>query len=247
MTIHPSFMPMFDRLLDFSVRAETEADVAAARAEYFAWTGEVFDEDRSFDVRMQAFLDWYVFDRSSPVLGDTPARAMAASLPDSFERQAFRLMARTVHGLFEIEEIRPTHVRVMNMLTAMPYVVEVPRPLAGVHKGDIFEGRLVPFRGSHQFSMAFIFHPPHLKRRIVREIRRQHREAPEPVQEVLWTLARMASRSEHYRNVPVDAVYDFSRPPPKIQGMPMRFDAASIAERRARLTQPSGSQVYSRP
>ena len=135
MTIQPSFTPMFDRLLDFSVRAETEADVAAARVEYFAWTGEVFDEDRSFDVRMQAFLDWYVFDRFSPVLGDTPARAMAASLPDAYERQTFRLMSRTVHGLFEIEEIRPTHVRVMNLLTAMPYVVEVAKP---ANKGVLF-------------------------------------------------------------------------------------------------------------
>jgi hypothetical protein len=131
---------------------------------------------------------------------------------------------------------------VHSLLTRADYAVHVPAPLVGVSPGDLFEGRLVTFEGRLHFSSAFLFHPSHLKRRILRELRRQHREDPQPVQEVVWTLARMANRAEHYRNVAADAIYDFERPPPKVSSPPMRFDAESIAERRARvLAKPRGS------
>jgi hypothetical protein len=61
-----------------------------------------------------------------------------------------------------------------------------------------------------------------------------------PPAEQLWTLARMASRTEHFRNVALDALYDFDRLPPKSEAPPMKFDAASVAERRARSLARSG-------
>jgi hypothetical protein len=237
MSLLPAFTPLFDRLLDFAIRPEHEAELVRARQDYFSRTGEVFDEDRSFDVRMQAFLDWYVFDRPLAPTGEPPSRAFLATLADAAERDRFRLLGRTVHGVFEVRKNSKKELAVHNLLTAADYTVPMPGPLAGVQKLDLFEGRLVPFEGRHHFSSAFLFHPPMIKRSLLRELKRQHRhETGVPVQEIIWTLSRMATRAEHYRNVAIDSIYDFGRPPPKVSAAPMRFDAASVEARRQRLT-----------
>lgn len=235
MSLLPAYTPLFDRLLEFAIRPENEAEVTRARGDYFSWTGEVFDEDRSFDVRMQAFLDWFVFDRVLAASGDSAARAFTARLEDPDEAFRFRLLSRTVHGIFEVRDNGRTQLDVHDLITAADYRVPGPGPLAGVRNGDLFEGRLVPFDGRFHFSSAFLFHPAHLKRRILRQIPRDHRGDRQDVQEIIWTLSRMANRAEHYRNVPVDAIYDFHRPPPKVSAPPMRFDAASLEARRQRL------------
>jgi len=112
----------------------------------------------------------------------------------------------------------------------------VPRPLPGLRVGDLFEGRLVPFADELHFSPAFLFHPKDHRARIVREIRKQRRN-PEagPVQEIVWTLARMSTRSEHYRKMSLDTIYDFERPPLKVASTPFRFDRASIDARLGRV------------
>ncbi len=236
MSLLPAFTPLFERLVDFAIRPEHALEASRARAEYFTRTGEVFDEDRSFDVRMQAFLDWFVFDRPLAPGAEPPARAFIPTLPDREERRRFRLLARTVHGLFEVRANTPDFLDVRNLLTDAEYRVPVPGPLAGVQPGDLFEGRLVPFEGRHHFSSAFLFHPSALRRRVVRELRRQKREEPQTgVQEILWTMSRMAIRAEHYRNVALEVVYDFQHPPPKVSATPMRFDPASLEARRRHL------------
>lgn len=241
MSLLPAYTPLFDRVIDFTVTPPNEAEIARARGDYFSWTGEVFDEDRSFDVRMQGFLDWIVFDRPMASSGVSAIRTYAATLPPD-EAHAFRVMSRSVHSLFEVRRNVPGRFEVHSLLTRADYVVQVPAPLVGVNAGDLFEGRLVPFDGRLHFSSAFLFHPNHLKRRVVRELRRQLREDPQGVQELIWTMARMANRAEHYRNVATDAIYDFDRPPPKVSSPPMRFDAESIAARRALVEgKPRGS------
>ncbi len=236
MSLSPPFAPLFERVVDFAVKPQNADDIALARADHFARCGEVFEDDRSFDVRMQAFLDWLVFDRPLKPFDDPPARLFVATLTDKDERQRFRLLSRTVHGLFEVVENGAESLAVQNLLTAAEYEVPVEGPLAGLHEGDLFEGRLVPFDGRLHFSNAFLFHPPEARRRVLREVDRQRREEAEAgVQNVLWTLARMASRLEHYRNVPLEVVYDFQNPPPVVRTPPMRFDRASLDERRRRL------------
>lgn len=244
MSLLPPYTPLFERVIDFAIRPEFEAEIAASRGDYFTWTGEVFDEDRSFDVRMQAFLDWIAFDRPMEPYGIPAVRAYAATLTDPDELRDYRLMSRTVHGIFEVRRNSIGRFDVHDLLTRADYELRIAQPLVGVTVGDLFEGRLVPFQGRWHFSSAFLFHPKHLKRSILRELRRQAREAPQGVQELIWTLARMASRSEHYKNVAVDAIYDFSRPPPKVSSPPMRFDAESISERRARIRQRAEGNVY---
>lgn len=229
----PPYQPVFERLLAFAAGPDRHADVARARVEYQSVAGEAFEEDRSYEARTQAFLDWYIFDRAMEPGNEPPVRAYAiAKGLGREEALQLRLLSRTTHGLFVAEKVTSHEVRVRNMVTDAVHTVPVAGPLEGLAPGDIFEARLVPWEGRLAFSGAFLFHPRELRRRIEKEIRRRARaHVAEPVQELVFMLARMASRAEHYRYVPIASIYDFERPPPKIETPRMRFDHDSVAAR----------------
>jgi len=226
-----AYAALFEALLDHTVAHSDAAELSAARAAHAAMSGETFVEDRTYEVRTHAFLDWMVFDRPLDRRQLTPARHFAESRATAPERADARGFCRTIHGLFEVRATGETP-RLRNHLTGADYRLGRAEAHASLRSGELFEGRLVPWHGALHLSPACLFHPAELRRRILRAVRNS---TGEPVQELLWTLARMAARAEHYRNVPLESLYDFDRPPPKATQGPMRFDAASIAERRARL------------
>jgi len=105
--IRAAYEQLFDRVLAFAMAPELASELQEARNQYVLQTGEVFDEDRLFEARMQGFLDWFVFDRPSEKLGDTPARAYPGAMKLSDEEaHRYRILARTVHGIFEIRKVR---------------------------------------------------------------------------------------------------------------------------------------------
>src|SRR5208282_5888732 len=68
-----SYTSVLDSLFAQASVEDRKPDVLAAKAEYFRLTGEVFEDDRNFEMRMACFLDYYVFDYRSPSTGRTPA------------------------------------------------------------------------------------------------------------------------------------------------------------------------------
>lgn len=243
MSVSPAYQPLMDELLGFVTQPEHEQELVAGRAEYVHHTGEVFDDDRSFDARMASFLDWFVFDRPLAPWGEPPVRVYPAWARLSEPRAAvFRTLARTVHGIFDLRWAHRDTITVVNLPTGARYRVPIPEPMHGFSRGDLFEGRLVPFERRLCFSPAFIFHPREIRAALVEEVRRQHAERVSlKVQELVFMLSRMATRAEHYRNVKIEAIYDFSRPPPKVGSTPLRFDPESVARRLGRL--PNAAQT----
>lgn len=236
MALQVSYRGLIEDLLRFVTQPEFQRELLAGRTEYVQQTGEAFDEDRSFDARMQGFLDWFLFDRPLAPFHEPPVRAypIAAKL-DAARAQQFQILSRTVHGLFEVRASRTDAVELLNLLTGAHYKVELAQPYAGLDKGELFEGRLVPYAGRRHLSHAFIFHPREIRGALMKEVKRLHREqASVSVQELIFTLARMANRAEHYRYVKTEDIYDFSRPPPKVDAPPLRFDRESIEKRLGR-------------
>ncbi len=229
MTTAP-FADRFERLLGLVMTDERMPFVRARRAEFLAATGEPFDEDRTLEARLQGFLEWLVFDVVLPE-GDTAPRLLARRAPDVEAQDGWRAFGRTVHGLFLVRSSTPTALRAENVLTGANYTVR--NAPATLTRGELFEGRLYPDSSGWRFTDAFLFHPAAIRRRLTRELCTGALGALSPT-ELLWTLARMASRAEHFRNVRLEKLYNFQRPPPKTEVPAMRFDAASVAARRAR-------------
>jgi hypothetical protein len=236
MPLVPLYRPLYEELLTFIAQPPHAAELAKGRVEYVRQTGEVFVEDRSFDLRMHAFLDWFIFDRPLGTTGEPPVRLYAGEAGlDEDRTTELRLLSRTVHGLFEVRSLRRHGLTVVNLLTDASYRVPLPGRIEGFDLTDFFEGRLVPYQGSYHLSPALIFHPRDIRPLMMEEIHRQRLErTPQRVQDVIFMLSRMATRAEHYRNVKIEAIYDFARPPPAVEPATLKFDRASIEKRLGR-------------
>jgi hypothetical protein len=212
MELPKSFQAYLEELIAFASSESRKPDLLAAKEEYFRLTGEVFEDDKSFEQRMASFLDYYLFDRPNSA-GKTPAsdffeqRAPFAAEPGL---SAYRGFTETLHGLFEVRKLKKGSVRLRELYSGKDYDVTERRHLAGLEKGDILEARLIPFAGHLLFSGAFCYHPKVASSAIRKEIKRRKKQEPErPPKELAWECARMALKVDRYRQIAVDKIYDF--------------------------------------
>jgi hypothetical protein len=209
-----------DTLLQYFGRDVEE--LVKAKAEYFDRTGgEVHEDDRCYEQRMQAFFNWFLFDRpqgdSTPV--ERYLRENGASLSGrdkdilmGFKQSRLALYEyRARRGIFS----RPKtgQIRVRDVITRESFDVTERRQMHGLEIGDLFEARLVPVDRTWHFSSSFTYHPREVRENILREIKRRKKsdgklDAPG----FCWELERMALQQERFRNVNVDAIYNFETP-----------------------------------
>ncbi|HZX41779.1 MAG TPA: hypothetical protein VFE93_08085 [Myxococcaceae bacterium] len=212
--MHPlPYQPYLDQLIAHASTEERKPDLLAAKVEYFQRTGEVFEDDKQFELRMASFLDYYLFDRKRPESGRTPAEEsleMRSAGGDAAELAAFRAFTETVHGLFEVRKIKPGIVRLRELFNAKEFDVTERRHTVGLEKGDILEARLIPFDGALVFSAAFCFHPREAVKSIKKEVKRRKKVMPEaPPVQLTWEAAKRALKADRYRQIAVDKIYDF--------------------------------------
>lgn len=214
-TVSPlSYQPYLDQLIAFGSEESRKPDLLAAKAEYFRHTGEVFEDDKIFELRMASFLDYYLYDRPSPLTGKTPAAELyeqrqQTATPE--EANAFRSFTETVHGLFEVRKLGKGLVRLRELFSGKDFDVTERRNIAGLETGDIIEARLIPFGGHLLFSSAFCYHPRVGVKSIKAEVKRWKKKEPDrPQKELVWECARRALKVERYRQIAVEKLYDFT-------------------------------------
>ncbi len=210
-----NYQPYLDRLIEFASGEERKQDLLAAKAEYFRLTGEVHEDDKSFEMRMAGFLDWYLFDRPAPATGRTPAVEFCelhgpALSPE--DQAHFRGFTETTHGLFEVRKLGKGTLRLRELYSGKDFEVTERRSVAGLEKGDLIEARLIPVSGHLLFSAAFVWHPKEGIKPIFKELKRRKKKEPErDRKELVWDTSRMALKVERYRQIPVERIYDFEQ------------------------------------
>jgi hypothetical protein len=208
------YQPYFERLIAWSSTPERKDELLRAKAEYFALAGEVFEDDRSFDTRMGAFLEYFVFDRKLEGTDTTPAEAFLARQGESLspaEREVFGDLTRTIHGLFEVRKlVTKTGVRLRDLVTGEEHEIFERRGLVGLNKGDLLEARLVPHGGKLLFGESSLYHPREVRKAIIKELKRRRKAGELPTSSAFaHELAKMALKLERYRNVAVENIYRF--------------------------------------
>lgn len=213
-TTQLNYQPYLEALTAFASDGDRREELLAAKAEYFQQTGELFEDDRFFELRMASFLDHFLFDRKSSATGSTPAQSFLAlkraeSAPDAGLYEGF---TQTIHGLFEVRKLGKGYVRLRELYSGDEHDVTERRQTVGLDKGDILEARLIPFDGVLVFSQAFTFHPKEAAKSILAEVKRRKKKEPErPPLELTWECARRAVKSERYRQIPIERIYDFTQ------------------------------------
>ncbi len=209
-----TYAEMHERLLAWASAEERKGALLAARAAWFERFGEPHEEDRSYESRMNALLDFYLYDfRPDGVDTTLEAFLRGGGLPGE-ELARFRELGGNVHSLFEVRRMKPGEVRLRDVLSGEDHDVVERRAMVGVARGDLLEARLVPVSGRLHFSGAFLYHPPEARKAILAEAKRLRKEAGRrgrPDRKAfLARLSRMAFKLERYRNVRVESIYDFS-------------------------------------
>jgi hypothetical protein len=209
----PHYQPYLDELIAFSSTEERKPDLITAKDEYFQLTGEVFEDDKTFEMRMASFLDYYLFDRLVPTVGTTPAQqfhdAQAAAGPQE-RTAALKAFTETIHGLFEVRKLSKGVVRLRELFSEKDFDVTERRSMVGLEKGDILEARLIPVSGCLLFSSAFCYHPREATKEIKKEVKRRRKKEPErSPRELTFEAAKRAVKAERYKQIAVEKIYDF--------------------------------------
>lgn len=208
-----SYQPYLDQLISFASTDARKDDLLAAKAEYFHYTGEVFADDKSFEMRMASFLEFYLFDRVSPMTGLTPAAEFVQvkrAVGDEAAIACVGGFTSTVHGLFEVRKLGKGSLTLRELYSGKDHLVTERRQMAGLTKGDVIEARLLPFKEMLLFSGAFLFHPQEVGGLIRKEVKRRKKQEPSlAAGQLTWDCSRMALKVERYRQIPVEKIYDF--------------------------------------
>jgi hypothetical protein len=205
-----------EKLLNWATADERKEDLLAARRHFFDKHGEPHEEDKSFETRMNGMLDYYLYQFRSPGAGEATIELFMRSMGPQLttdELAAYRLLAKSVHGLFEVKRLRVGEVRLRETFSEVVYEVTERRQMIGLEKGDLLTARLLPFDGHLFFSGAFLYHAREVRKPILTEVKRLKKDAGKgnlpDVDAFLATLSRMAMKLERYRNVKVESLYDF--------------------------------------
>ncbi len=208
----PSLPQAFDSLVQWAMTPERQADVVAARAEYTAATGEVFEEDRQLELRLAGFLEFYLCDRLAPWAQRTPAQARyhhALKTDTASGAAIWRAFTETWHGLFSVLELLPGRVRLMALGPKCEVEVTERRAMHGLTIGDVLEARLIPFQGTVAFSAAWVWHPHAAAPSIIAEAERR-RTTGQGERDLVFDCARRSLRVDRYRQIAIGKIYDFS-------------------------------------
>jgi hypothetical protein len=209
-----------DLLLQFA-SPQTE-DMVRGKSEYFEKTGgEVHEDDRCYEQRMQAFFNWFLFDRKQEG-GSTPVerylRERGADLPGK-DKEVLMGSTKSRLSLYEYRGTRGIfsrpksgQVRVRDAFSGKDYDVTERRQMHGLEIGDLFEARLVPVERAFHFSTSFTYHPREVHKDIRREIKRRKKQGEVDARAFCWELERMALQHERFRNVSINAIYNFQTP-----------------------------------
>jgi hypothetical protein len=215
--------PQIDALLAWA--APMRDDLVAAKAEYFAATGgDVHEDDRCYEQRMQGFFNYYLFDRKGGGDGSTPVQRYLRERGATLGGQDKEILMGCTSSRLALYEYRGRRtllrrvpkgqVRVRDAITSKDFDVLERRQLHGLEGGDLFEARLVPVGSTFHFSTSFTYHPREVRRTIVREIKKR-RKAGDGVSDsraLSWELEKMALQAERFRNVSIHAIYNFEKP-----------------------------------
>ena len=209
--------PQIDLLLGYV--APGVDDIVQAKQEYFEKTGgEVHEDDRCFESRMQAFFNWYLLDRKqggdAPVLRFLQDRGAALKAHD---KDVIMGLTHSRLGLFEYRGRkglirRVDKIRVRDVVTREKYDVTERREMHGLEVGDLFEARLVPVGSTWHFSTSFTYHPREQRNVILRQIKKRKKQGPVDVRALVWELERMSLHAERFKNVNIEAIYNFQNP-----------------------------------
>ncbi len=204
--------PYFNSLLQHvSVERRYNKELTAAKEEFQAFAGPIFESDRNFDARINAFHAWYILDRPLRERGKTPLAYFLEFNANSLageEWKRYEELLAGVHSLFQLTRSGPKETVLKDLLSGVKYRLDGSNQTQHLDKGALFNTRLFRHQEQWYFSNYLILHPGGAARGI-REQARLLRKAKSPVQPFLYQLMLFQGRWGQYKQMSVESIYRF--------------------------------------
>ena len=169
------FKETLEQLFEFVAQHIPSEQIMMAKKEYQKTTGEIYEDDKSYNSRMALFLEWYLLDQYEPgtrqtVLENIIEDNSSSWTPDRLE--SYKDVSKNIQALFEIKKVRDNSVTVLDLFTDEKYQIEEEDSKLAFRKNDIFQGRIVPHNDKYFFTGYFCFHPNKTQRYIKGEAKK---------------------------------------------------------------------------
>jgi hypothetical protein len=79
----------------------------------------------------------------------------------------------------------------------------------GFARGDIFEARIIPFKGGFEFSRGFCFHPVEMKSFIMNEIKKVRFQDKRRQTKLILQLSAMKLKHLRFQHIDIRHIYTF--------------------------------------
>jgi hypothetical protein len=164
-----------DQLFEYVAQNTPSDQVMLAKMEYQKTTGEIYEDDKSYNMRMALFLEWYLLDYYAPGKQITPLESMIEENPTSWVQgglEVYKSISNNIQALYEVKKIRENTVTVLDLFTDEKYQVYEEDSKLAFRKNDIFQGRIVFHQGKYFFTGYYSFHPLKAQRYIKGEAKK---------------------------------------------------------------------------
>jgi hypothetical protein len=153
---------ILEELFEFAAKTFPSNQILEAKKAYQKETGEIYEDDNSYNSRMALFLEWYLLDNYIMDKSQTPLEIIlneySIFLPAK-RIENYKYFTKSIQGLFIAKKIKNEIVKVINLFTDETYLVQEKDSRLFFRKNDIFQGRLVFFQDQYHFTGNFCFHP----------------------------------------------------------------------------------------
>jgi hypothetical protein len=165
---------VLEELFEFAAKAIPSYQILEAKKSYQKETGEIYEDDSSYNSRMALFLEWYLFDNYITEKLQSPLEILIKEnlLSLSTERlENYKIFTESIQGLFIAKKIKNETVKVINLFTDETYLVQEKDSGLFFRKNDIFQGRLIFFQEEFHFTGNFCFHPEKTNKYVKQEVK----------------------------------------------------------------------------
>ena len=209
---------MYNKYLEPVVEEFTTGDyyreVYNAKQEYFEKAGIVYEDDPEFEQRMCLFMDWYLFDRDLPGVDLPPIKYYFRKNRERFsneELSIYRDFCSTIHSVFRLKRftLLRKNLVVEDLFSNQVYSVADVDLNRGFARGDLFEARIVPFKGGLEFSKGFCFHPIDMESFILGEIKKVRFQEKARHTKLILQLSAMKLKHLRYNHIDIRHIYTF--------------------------------------
>lgn len=208
------YQKYLEPIIDDFTTGEYYREVYNAKQEYFDKAGIVYEDDAEFEQRMCIFMDWYLFDRDLPGVDLPPIKYYFRKNKERFtseELNIYRDFCSTIHSVFRLKRFtwnRKGFV-VLDLFSGKTHTVTDSEISQGFARGDLFEARIIPFKGGNEFSRGFCFHPAEMESFILSEVKKVRFQDKSRQTKLILQLAAMKLKHLRFPHIDIRHIYKF--------------------------------------